>query len=334
MAIAFSSIVDRSTFGTTIGHSPFITGKMTLTLTLNPVVDKATTVERLVAEQKMRCPAPALAPGGGGINVSRGIAELGGRSLVLTSAGGANGELLRQLLGEKKLDFDLVETRAATRESFLVTDLSTNSQYRFNPVGEPLTHEEGELFLKKIKAARPDILVASGSLPPGLGDGFYEKIARLANRLGSRFILDTSGEALRRAADEGVFLLKPNLPELCALAGVEKLELDDVDDAARAIIHSGKCQVVVVSLGPAGAMLVTRDAHELISAPPVKKLSTVGAGDSMVAGMVWAVEAGLDFSKMARWGVACGSAATMNPGAELFKKADAERLFEWICRKG
>lgn len=306
---------------------------MVLTLTLNPVLDKTTTVERLVAEQKMRCPNPTLAPGGGGINVSRGIQELGGSSKILSSVGGANGAVFKQLLIDKKLDFELIETAATTRESFIVTDLSTNSQYRFNTHGEALTKKEGDLFLKKITEARPEILVASGSLAAGLGTGFYEKVARLANKIGAKFILDTSGEPLRAAADEGVFLLKPNLPELCALAGVENLELDDVDDAARAIIFSGKCQVVVVSLGPGGAMLVTRDAHEHIPAPVVKKLSTVGAGDSMVAGMVWALQSGLDFSKMARWGVACGSAATMNPGAELFKKADAKRLFEWISRK-
>ncbi len=306
---------------------------MVLTLTLNPVLDKSTTVDRLVAEQKMRCPNPQLAPGGGGINVSRGIAELGGKSKILATAGGANGQVLRQLLTDKKLDFELVETVAATRESFIVTDVSTNHQYRFNSVGEPLSEKEGDVFLKKIKELRPETLVASGSLPAGLGADFYEKVARLANKIGSKFILDTSGEPLRMAADEGVFLLKPNLPELCALAGAETLELDDVDDAARSIILSGKCQVVVVSLGPGGAMLVTRDAHEHIPAPTVKKRSTVGAGDSMVAGMVWALQSGLDFRKMAQWGVACGSAATMNPGAELFKKADAERLFGWISRK-
>jgi 6-phosphofructokinase 2 len=304
-----------------------------LTLTINPVIDKSTTVERLIAEQKMRVPNPILAAGGGGINVSRGIQELGGQSKILCQSGGANGAILQQLLTAKKLDFEVIETIAATRESFIVTDISTNHQYRFNSVGESISEKEGQLFLKKIEQIRPEWLVASGSLPPGLGDNFYEKIAHVANKIGSKFILDTSGEPLRQAADEGVFLLKPNLPELCALSGVENLELDDVDDAARNIILSGKCQVVVVSLGPAGAMLVTRDSEEMISAPTVKKLSTVGAGDSMVAGMVWALKNGQNFSEMVRWGVACGSAATMNPGAELFKKADAFRLFEWISKK-
>lgn len=304
-----------------------------VTLTLNPVLDKTTTVERLVAEQKMRCPNPTLAPGGGGINVSRGIRELGGESVALFPSGGANGLIFSNLLQAKKIEFETVSTAAQTRESFIVADISTNHQYRFNAVGEPISEKEADELLVKIEKRRPEILVASGSLPPGLAANFYEKVAALANRIGSKFILDTSGEPLRQAADEGLFLLKPNLPELAALVGAENLELDDIDDAAREIIASGKCKVVVVSLGPAGAMLVTSDFHEHIAAPMVKKLSTVGAGDSMVAGMVWAISAGKDFSEMARWGVACGSAATMNPGAQLFKKADAKRLYEWLKKR-
>lgn len=301
-----------------------------VTLTLNPVLDKTTTVERLIAEQKMRCPNPTLAPGGGGINVSRGIHELGGQSVALFPSGGANGLIFTNLLQQQKIEFETIPTTAQTRESFIVADLSTNHQYRFNAVGEPISEKEADDLLAKIEQLRPEILVASGSLPPGLASNFYEKVAALANRLDSKFILDTSGEPLRQAADEGLFLLKPNLSELAALVGAENLELDDIDDAAREIIASGKCQVVVVSLGPAGAMLVTRDFQEQIPAPSVKKLSTVGAGDSMVAGMVWAFSKGKNLAEMTRWGVACGSAATMNPGAQLFKKADARRLFEWL----
>ncbi|MDO8368436.1 MAG: PfkB family carbohydrate kinase, partial [Saprospiraceae bacterium] len=177
-------------------------------------------------------------------------------------------------------------------------------------------------------------LVASGSLPPGLPETYYKKVAAFAKNIGARFILDTSGAALIAAADEGLFLLKPNLAELSALAGVEKLEINEVDDAALEIIQQGKCKVVVVSMGPQGALLVTKDGFEHIPAPMVKKQSTVGAGDSMVAGMVWALSEGKDFREMAQIGVACGTAATMNQGTELFHTGDVWKLFTWIQRYG
>ncbi len=191
-----------------------------------------------------------------------------------------------------------------------------------------------ETCLGMVELLRPDYLVASGSLPPGLPDHYYEKVAAFAKRTGARLILDTSGAALKAAADEGVYLLKPNLTELSALAGVQNLEMNQVDDAALEIIRQGKCEVVVVSLGAQGALLVTRDGFEHIPSPAVTKKSTVGAGDSMVAGMVWALSRKKSHREMVQTGVACGTAATMNPGTELFHPEDVKRLLEWIRRYG
>jgi 6-phosphofructokinase 2 len=163
-----------------------------------------------------------------------------------------------------------------------------------------------------------------------LGDDFYEKVAAVSRKIGSKLVIDTSGEPLKRAIDEGVYLLKPNVGELAKMVGVEALEIDEVDEAAREIIAKGGCEIVVVSLGPQGAVLVTKDICEHIPAPSVTKKSTVGAGDSMVGGMVWALSEGKSVQEMLRWGVACGSAATMNEGTQLFKTEDAKRLFVWL----
>ena len=130
-----------------------------------------------------------------------------------------------------------------------------------------------------------------------------------------------------------LFLLKPNLRELSQLSGRDELTLDEVDDAALDIIGRGMAEVVVVSLGPGGAMVVHKDGYRHIPAPTVPKRSTVGAGDSMVAGMVYAMQRGMSPEEMAMMGVACGTAATMNEGTRLFEKADAERLFQWIRKQ-
>lgn len=305
-----------------------------VTLTLNPALDKSMEVERLVPEAKLRSTAVRLDAGGGGINVSKGINRLGGTSTAVFPAGGHNGARLRELLSQAGIATDVVEIVNETRESYAVRETSTNHQYRFTPPGAALGLAEAEACLKRVADLRPEWLVASGSLPPGLPETYYERIAQLAKEIGAKFILDTSGAALKAAADEGLYLLKPNLAELSALSGVSKLEMNQVDDAALAIINKGMCEVVVVSLGARGALLATAAGFEHIPAPTVEKRTTVGAGDSMVAGMVWALSQQKTLREMAQWGVACGTAATMGAGTELFHAEDVTRLLQWIQQYG
>lgn len=305
-----------------------------VTLTASPAIDKSTKFAGLIAEQKIRCEMPHYDAGGGGINVSKAINRLGGASMAVFTVGGASGELLQQLVKKEGIDYSVVTTESWTRENFIAVDTNTNAQYRFGMPGPPITAKESLELLRTVENLKPDFLVASGSLAPGLGDDFYEKVAGIANKTGAKLIVDTSGVPLERAVDEGVFLLKPNLGELAKLVKTEKLEVNEVDEAAGEIIAKGKCEIVVVSLGPQGAVLVTKDQCEHIPAPPVQKRSTVGAGDSMVGGMVWALSEGKDLSEMLRWGVACGSAATMNDGTQLFKKDDAYKLFKWFKTYG
>jgi len=305
-----------------------------VTLTLNPALDKSTALSRMVPEQKLRCEPLQLDAGGGGINVSKAIRRLGGQSVAVFPAGGHNGKLLNELLEKEGVKTQSLSVLGETRENISVLETSSNAQYRFTLPGLQISESQADECLDIIKKLNPDYLVASGSLAPGLPETYFEKVAAFAKKIGVRFVLDTSGAALEAAADEGLFLLKPNLAELSALAGVEKLEISEVDDAALKIIEEGKCEIVVVSLGPQGALLVTKDGFEHIPAPMVKKQSTVGAGDSMVAGMVWALNEGKNFREMAQIGVACGTAATMNRGTELFHTEDVWRLLEWIREYG
>lgn len=305
-----------------------------VTLTLNPALDKSTHVEQLVPEQKLRCAALQMDAGGGGINVSKGIRKLGGESMAVFPVGGANGRMLCDLLKAGGIAIAPLETNGETRENFSVVESSTNAQYRFTLPGSELSIQDAEACLRLVAAQKPEYWVVSGSLPPGLSPDFMEYVAAFAKEIGTRLLLDTSGAALQAAADEGLYLLKPNLGELSALVGVETLELDQVDDAAMEIIKRGHCEVVVVSLGPQGALLATREGFEHIPAPMVKKQTTVGAGDSMVAGMVWALGEGMSPRDMAQMGVACGSAATMNSGTQLFNPDDAWRLKHWIEEYG
>lgn len=309
---------------------------MIVTITMNPALDKSTSVGKLVAERKMRCAEMFTEAGGGGINVSKAIRELGGETIAIFPSGGMNGKKIEAYLSAQHIRFRTIPVDKETRENIVVSETSTNAQYRFVTPGAPLTDKEATAcfdLLLSIQPA-PTYIVASGSLPPGLSGDFFSELARLAKKLNARYIVDTSGKPLQSAAREGAYLLKPNLAELATLAGRETLELDEVDDAANEIIARGNCEIVVVSLGPSGAMLVTRDGCEHIPSPTIKKVSTVGAGDSMVAGMVWMLSQGKSLREVARFGVACGTAATMNPGTQLFKKEDVYRLYNWINRYG
>lgn len=306
--------------------------KNIVTITLNPTIDKSTSVDRIVPESKLRCDIPKFEPGGGGINVSRAIKKLGGESLAVFPSGGHTGLLLQDLLKEEGVHCESVSIKHWTRENFIVVESSTNQQFRFGMPGPEMSESEAKACLDLLTKVtpKPEYVVASGSLPPGLPINFYAQIGEVAKSLGAKYILDTSGEPLKLAANEGVYLLKPNLGELSKLAGVNAVEMDGVEKYAKQIIEKGNCEVVVVSLGPGGAMLVTKDLVELVPAPTVRKRSTVGAGDSMVAGMVFSLASGRNLRQMVRYGVASGTAATMNAGTELCKKKDVECLYDWI----
>ncbi|WP_348799132.1 1-phosphofructokinase family hexose kinase [Flavobacterium adhaerens] len=304
-----------------------------ITLTVNPAIDKSTRFKGLVAEQKIRCEEPRYDAGGGGINVSKAITRLGGTSYAIFTSGGPTGKLLEELINKETIPFHAIPIKTWTRESFVAVDTNTNSQYRFGFTGGEIDTNEVQSVLDVVTNSKSKFLVASGSLNEGLSSDFYQKIAKIAKQTGAKLIVDTSGEALEKVLEIGAYLIKPNVGELAKLIGVERLEMEEVNEAAKQIIAKGGAEIVVVSLGPQGAVLVTKDFYEFVPAPNVVKKSTVGAGDSMVGGMVWALSQNKSLKEVIRWGVACGSAATMNEGTQLFKGSDAQRLFDWLKNK-
>jgi 6-phosphofructokinase 2 len=304
-----------------------------VTLTVSPALDKSAHFTGLVPEQKIRCQMPLFDAGGGGINVSKAISRLEGTSLAIMTAGGSTGEMLQKLLREESVPFRAIETESWTRENFVAVDDNTNSQFRFVFPAPAVTIAEKDKIIEAIHELDFNYLVVSGGLSEGLPLDFYQKIAEMAKASNSKLIIDTSGAPLRKALETGVYLIKPNVGELAKLIGIERLEMEEVNEAAKEIIREGGAEVVVVSLGPQGAVLVTKDSYDYVPAPNVVKKSTVGAGDSMVGGMVWALSQNKSLKEVLRWGVACGSAATMNEGTQLFKLADAKRLYEWLKDK-
>ncbi|MBS1562753.1 MAG: 1-phosphofructokinase family hexose kinase [Bacteroidetes bacterium] len=300
-----------------------------VTITFNPAVDKSTSVPSLLPEKKLVCAAPLLEPGGGGINVARAITKLGGSALAVFPAGGYNGGLLTDLLKAEKVASLPIPVSGATRENLVVLDRTANLQYRFGMPGPALSPQEWQQCLQALEdAAEPAFFVASGSLSPGMPKDMFARVAVIAKRKKIPLVVDSSGEALAAALDEGVFMIKPNAGELAALAGKDELGLDAIADAAKKLIADKRCEVILVSMGAGGALLVTNRIVQYLPAPPVKRKSTIGAGDSMVAGIVWSLANGMDITEAARYAVACGSAATIQAATGLCSRADVEKLYD------
>ncbi len=306
-----------------------------VTLTLNPALDKSTSIDKLQPEKKLRCEEPNYEPGGGGINVSRAINILGGESLAIYAAGGPAGDKIHELLEQEGINQDRIKVKDPTRENLMVMEKSTGNQFRFGMPGGNVSKEELQNCLDAIKDLPEDVqyLVASGSLPPDAPDDFYGTIAQIAKKKNIQCVVDTSGKALVKAAEMGVCIMKPNLGELSTLAGKEEISGLEQEEIAKKVINEGKADILIVSLGARGAMVVTKNKIEYVVPPTVKQDSTVGAGDSMVAGLVFSLSRGDDLSDAVKWGVAAGTAATITPGTELCRKKDVEKIFEWLSEK-
>jgi 6-phosphofructokinase 2 len=302
-----------------------------ITITFNPAIDKSTTIRSLLPEKKLACTPPVFEPGGGGINVARAIKKLGGRATAIYFSGGYTGKFLSQLIEKEGILSVNIPIKEHTRENLVVKDISTNQQYRFGMPGPEVTAEEWSPCMDLLKKCAPDtFIVVSGSLPPGMPPSIMGEIALIAKQQDAKLIVDTSSDGIKQALKEGVYLLKPNLAELAALTGCDNLMEDEIAAAARSIIRRRQSTAVVVSLGASGAILVTHNEQVLVPAPIVKSISTVGAGDSMVAGMVMKLANGAGFLSATRYGIACGTAATLNPGTALCKKEDVDKLYQLV----
>ncbi|WP_426746721.1 6-phosphofructokinase II [Enterobacter cloacae complex sp. 372A7] len=304
------------------------------TLTLSPSLDSATMTPQIYPEGKLRCSAPVFEPGGGGINVARAITHFGGKATAIFPAGGATGEHLVALLADEQVAVDTVDARDWTRQNLHVHVESSGEQYRFVMPGAKLSDDEFRQLEEKVLTIESgSLLVISGSLPPGVKTEKLTALVQAVLQRGIRCIVDSSGDALKAALEPGQLeLVKPNQKELSALVNRELNQPDDVRTAAEELVRTGKAHRVVVSLGPQGALAVDKTGCVQVVPPPMKSQSTVGAGDSMVGAMVLKLAQGASLLEMARYGVAAGSAATINQGTRLCSLADTQKIVDYLAR--
>lgn len=299
-----------------------------VTLTVNPALDVSTTTETVMPEHKMRCGPSHVDPGGGGVNVSRVIERLGGHSTAIYAVGGATGQAYRQLLEAEGIIGRAIPIAQSTRENITIDETSTGQQFRFVLQGPHVSDAEWRQCLHATEAAMHlgGYVVPSGSLAPGMPDDFYARVARRAREVGVRCVLDASGEALAAAVEEGVYLVKPSGRELGELVGAPTLTIDEKVEAARELVARGRVEIVALTLGGDGAVLVTAEGATRLPSPPITVRSTVGAGDSFLGAMVLRLAQGHDLATAFRGGVAAGAATATTEATELCHRDDVERF--------
>ncbi len=302
-----------------------------LTVTLNPALDLTTSVAQLKPLQKLRCAAPRLDPGGGGINVSRAIKELGGESIAFVALGGHTGAQLKRLLVAAGLDLAIWPLIAETRTSFTVMEEATGLPYRFVMPGPVVSPGEADAILKRLARQvdqYPGYVVASGSLPLGVPEDFYGRLAAQARAMGAKCVVDTHGGALRAAAEARPYLIRLNHLEAQELLG------GDADAAAHTLaqqlVDRGLTEAAIVTIGERGAIVATPGRTIEIRPPHVAVKSGVGAGDSFVAALVFGLANNWGLEDAARYGVAAAAAAVTTEATELCKRETVNAFFAQI----
>jgi 1-phosphofructokinase len=295
---------------------------MIVTLTLNPSVDRTVEVEALVRGQVMRAQGGRVDPGGKGINVSRALAAHGIATRAVVTVGGAEGEHLVALLRDTGIEIVPVRIRGAIRSNITVVE-PDGTTTKFNEPGAELSAEELAAVFSAVTSAveSADWLVASGSLPPGAPSSIYADLVRLLAGSGTSVAVDTSGPALEAVLAARPTLVKPNRDELAEVTGERLRSIADVVAAAGRLRDLG-AGAVLASCGPDGAVLVDDDGAIHGLTPAVAPLSSVGAGDAMLAGFLAAGGTGGDALVEA---LAWGAAAVLQPGSRMPSPHDIDR---------
>lgn len=301
-----------------------------LTIALNPAVDLSNETEAVHHTRKVRTFNERYDPGGGGINVARVVTRLGGAAEAFFAAGGEIGEMLERLLREEGIACRRLPIHGQTRIGYTVRERATGLEYRFVPKGPAMLPTELEPCVDAVAGHEGGFVVASGSLPAGAPPGIYARLAVAAAARGARFILDSSGDGLRETlAGARLFLVKPSLGELEELTG-HRLDEAGVYRAAAQIVDRGAAELVAVTMGIEGAVLASAQGILRLPALHVSSRSAVGAGDSFLAAMTWAISEEWTIRDAFRFAIAAGAAAVMTPGTELCRRDDVFQLFDRV----
>jgi len=301
------------------------------TITLNPSLDRRVTVHGLMVDESNRWTSSHLYAGGKGIDVSRAIHEMGGRTIAYGFIGGHEGRTLEVLLDEEGVPFSFTPIEQETRTNFIILDSRISRQTIINAPGPHISKKEFERFSRKMRGIYPSpaLIVAGGSVPPGIPVNIYHDIVTEAKGFEIRAIVDSEGQWLEEAIKAKPYLIKPNVREAKGLLRIELPDEEAIVKAALKLVKMG-IEVVVISRGKDGIITATKEQIVKAVPPPVKVRSAVGAGDCTIAGLALKLAHNEPLIEACRLAVAMGTAAVLTPGTELCHRADVEELLPQI----
>lgn len=304
---------------------------MIYTLTPNPAVDRELTVPAMEFDSVLRASESRIDFGGKGFNVSRLLKGMETSSTAIGFLAGSAGELLQNGLRGLGIGTDFVWVEGETRTNVSIVTQSHDHYIKVNEKGPLVNFAKQQELLDKIDslAKHGEWWVLSGSTPPGVADDFYARVVGVLNKHGAHAVLDTTGESLRIGCGEKPFLVKPNAEELHALTGLPVNTPAEIVTAAAELRRMG-AQNVVVSMGKDGALLCTAEETWLTYSPKIQEKNPIGAGDSMVGGLVWALSQGIPLKEALGWGVASGAATASLSGTEVGARPLIEELFKQV----
>jgi len=299
---------------------------MIYTITLNPALDRTLWVEKIQADDSNRIEREQTYAGGKGIDVSKVLTSLGVANKALGFVGGFAGEELEGRLLNEGITNDFVQISREIRTNIIVNDMSSGAQTIFTARGPEINpHALMQLVHKVEGLDQPEMVVISGSLPPGVHPEIYRKIVELAKGRGAKVILDTDGDALRMGIEGCPDAIKPNVHELSRLVGMDLKGMDAIINAASDVREQG-VGIVLVSMGAKGILLIGEKEECLASPPEVDVKNTIGAGDSAVAGFAYGLVQGKSLKEALTYAVAAGTATTLRPGTALCQRDDFLKL--------
>ncbi|MBN1689716.1 MAG: 1-phosphofructokinase [Dehalococcoidia bacterium] len=304
---------------------------MIATVTLNPSLDRHVAVEDLILDDTNRWLSYKRESGGKGINVSRVVKELGGKTIAYGLVGGFAGRTLRAILKQQGVPYDFTPIKAEIRSNFIITDLKTHCQTRISAPGPRVSAGELKKLMAKVISLkpRPSYMVMAGSVPPGVPYYIYRDLIHDMKALGITTVLDSADLWLQEGIKAKPDVVKPNVREAQTAMGVELTSQEDIVSAVKTLIRKG-INIAAISCGREGMVIGDKNAIYRVVPPSVDVMSTVGAGDSSVAGLVFKLSGGGSLEEASRFAVAAGTAATMTPGTELCHKRDVELLLPLI----
>lgn len=304
------------------------------TVTMNPSIDQHILIDRLVKDDAIRAREIRRDPGGKGLNVSRVLSELGAPTIAFGVTGGGAGYIVKRLLHEREIPFHAVEVAEETRINFIVTDRSDRTQTRISSPGPWVPLEVGDHVVDLVLGLRPAPRwwVLGGSLPPGIPADFYARLIERLQASGARCVLDADDQALRIGLEARPFAIKPNESELERLVGRSLRGESEILGAAREILRQG-VELVAVSLGGEGALVVTARTAVHTDAPAVEVRSKVGAGDSFLAALVIGLARGDSLEAATCFATAAGTAAVVHEGTQLCRREDVEALLPRVSAR-